>query len=60
MKGLIFDAGSSSLKFRMLKAHGERTLTEGNIGAVTTHADAVAHVLREMKQLILTPKGALQ
>ncbi len=70
MKMLIFNAGSSSLKFSLLEAEQERTLAEGTVDwiaaparlsirrgenmaargglTVTTHVDAVSHVLEEL------------
>jgi len=50
MKILILNAGSSSLKFTLLETQSEGTLAEGTIDAVTTHADAVGHILEKLTE----------
>jgi len=54
MKVLIFNAGSSTLKFSLIEAKHERTLAQGVIecaaGSSLTHADSVARILDQLQR----------
>lgn len=63
MKILIFNAGSSTLKFSLMEADRERTLAEGVIecapASSCTHADSVARILDRLQSGASAPLRAL-